>query len=369
MRILQVSSAQAIGGGEGHVADLANRLAARGHDLYAALRPNSPLIEKLSGLGNRNIVTLPLRNAFDVVSARSLARLVRDNGIEIVHAHMARDYPLASYAVKRNPNARLIITRHVLFALNRFHFVTLARARRIIAVSEAVARQLRAQKLVPPDKITVISNGVDITRFEAAREPFSREKICQRWKIPGDRLLVGTVGELKPLKGQEDFLRAAAIVARRYPNVDFVIAGEDSSPASGCRKAIEELVLKLGLENRVHLLGWLDDVAPLNCALDIFVSASRTESFGLAIAEAMASRTPVVATATEGAREIFEDGRTGLLVPIGDVEALATAVSYLLEAQTERERLGNLGHEVVGARFGLERMVDATERIYRESLR
>ncbi len=94
LKILQISSAQTLGGGERHLADLANGLAARGHEVCAALRPNSPLISELKKIPRENITTLSLRNALDAKSARDLSKMVRRYQIQIVHAHMARDYPL-----------------------------------------------------------------------------------------------------------------------------------------------------------------------------------------------------------------------------------------------------------------------------------
>ncbi len=368
MRIVQISSAQTLGGGERHLADLANALAARSHEVYAAVRPNSPLPDELSGLKREDIVTLPLRNSLDAISARKLARFVREREIEIVHAHMARDYPLAAYAVRRNPGAKLIITRHVLFPLNRLHSITLAHAARVIAVSEAVARALSAQGLAPRDRIVVVHNGIDIKRFENAKSQFDRAAFCREYKIAEDRLLIGSVGEIKSLKGHEDFLHAAAIILRGVPNAHFLIAGADTSQTREHRAALEELITQLGIENQVHLFGWLDDIAQFYCALDVFVSASRTESFGLAIVEAMACATPVVATETEGAKEIIEAQKTGLFVPVGGVEAMATAVTTLLEDGIMRQQIGECAHQVVQERFSLERMVVATEKIYRESL-
>ena len=368
LKILHISSAQTLGGGERHLVDLANALVTRGHEVFAGVRRDSPLIAQLTGMPRENIVTLPLRNALDAPSARSLARTVRKHEIEIVHAHMARDYPLASYAVRRNPGARLIITRHVLFPLNRLHTITLSQAARVIAVSEAVARELRARALMPLERIVVIPNGIDVQRFDNARSQFDRAAFCRRWKIPEDCLLVGAVGEIKRLKGHEDFVRAAAIVVRRFPNVNFLIAGTDASRTGEHRAALEHLIAKLDLAKHVHLAGWLDDVAPFYCALDVFVSASRTESFGLAIVEAMACGTAVVATETEGAKEILENGATGLLAPIGGIEALAEASISLLEDKTMRHRIGTRARQVAHERFNLERMVDATETIYRESL-
>ncbi|HEX8650533.1 MAG TPA: glycosyltransferase family 4 protein [Pyrinomonadaceae bacterium] len=369
MRILQISSARALGGGERHVADLANALAERGHEVYAALAPRSPLYEELSALPEKNLFTLRLRNALDVGSAMELARLVRKYRIEIVHAHMARDYPLAALAVERASNgAQLVITRHVLFPLHRFHRFALSRVARVIAVSEAVARAVDAQRLFPRHKISLVANGIDMKRFDATARESRREMFRRSAGIAVSRRLVGMLGEIKPLKGQEDFLRAAAIIARRFADVDFIIAGGDTSRTLQHRAHVERLIAQLDLGGRVHLTGWVKSPANLLSALDIFVSASYTESFGLAIAEAMASGTPVVATATEGAREIIEDDVTGFLVPVADAEALASAITRLLEDVEERTRISDRASHVARERFSLERMVDQTERIYREAL-
>src|SRR4029078_1694530 len=102
----------------------------------------------LKELRKGDVATLSLRNSLDAKSARDLATMVHKNDIQIVHAHMARDYPLAAYAVRRNPGAKLIVTRHVLFPLNRLHRVTLTHAARVIAVSEGVGQQLRQKHVL-----------------------------------------------------------------------------------------------------------------------------------------------------------------------------------------------------------------------------
>jgi glycosyltransferase involved in cell wall biosynthesis len=364
VRILQISSAQSLGGGERHLADLANGLAQRGHDVYAALRPKSPLREELRDVPKENLITLPLRNSLDAGSARDLARLVRQHRIEIVHAHMARDYPLAAFAVRRNPVAKLVVTRHVLFPLNRLHRITLAKSSRIIAVSQAVASQLRADEIAPAEKITVVLNGIDTRRLQKARTEFDREQFLRNWKLPDDRLLVGTVGELTPLKGHVEFVKAAARILEHHPNTHFIIAGTDSSREEKHRKELSQLIDQLGLGERITILPWLDDIAQLYCALDVFVSASHTESFGLAIVEAMATGTAVVTTATGGATEIVRPEETGLLVPIGDVKSLADAVSGSLQDETRRIRMGTAAQQQVETEFSIERMIDENEQIY-----
>ncbi len=365
MKILQISSAQTLGGGERHLADLANGLASRGHDVYAALRPSSPLVDELKNLSKGKLAGVPLKNSFDVVSARALASLVYRNQIEIVHAHMARDYPLAAYAVWQNPAARLILTRHVLFQMNRLHRVTFSKASRVIAVSRAVADQLRASGVVPAEKISVVLNGVDTQKFIEARAHFKRADFLREWKLPEEVLLVAIVGELTPLKGQAEFLYAAAQILTQYPNAHFIIAGTDNSRDGKNSRKLDLLIANLNLTSKVRIVDWLEDIAQLYCGVDVFVSASHTESFGLAIAEAMASGTAVVATETEGAKELIDPGITGLLTTVGDWEKLAKAILSLLGDKDRRGSIGNAAQRSVSERANVKRMVEETEAVYR----
>jgi glycosyltransferase involved in cell wall biosynthesis len=361
MKILQVCSARELGGGEKHLADLANALARRGHDVFAAVIPASPLRTELSSLPAQNIIELPMRNSLNIAGALKLARFVRQNDIDIVHAHMARDYPVAA-SVARRAGAHLVLTRHVLFPLSRIHKLTLRRTSRVIAVSEAVAEGLRAQKIFEPDTIVCIHNGIDVDRFGQ-----SREAVAQGRTAPDGKLRVGMIGHLALIKGQEDFIRAAAGLCSRRDDVQFIIAGEDKSRRGDNRRRLEKLIEDLGLGQHISLVGWVDDTAKLLATFDLFVSPSRSEPFGLSIVEAMAAGVPVLATSSEGAREIIDDGQSGRLVPIGDDQSLAKAMDQMLSDPKQRERLSENARRVVRQRFSLEQMVEATEQVYRET--
>lgn len=289
---------------------------------------------------------------------------MRKQKIEVVHAHMARDYSLASYAARRNRQTKFVATRHVLFQLNRLHRHTLARATRVIAVSAAVAKELRSQRILDEKLIAVVPNGIDVDRFARACVGFDRAQFLRNMGLPGDCLLVGSVGELRSLKRHDDFIRAAAKIVSTFPDTQFVLAGLDTSATGELRKQLGKLVQKLGLEDQFYFLGWLDDAERLLCALDVFVSASETESFGLAIVEAMAAGTAVVATETDGACEIIEDRKTGLLAPIGGVDRIAEGVCELLSDSKRRREMGARAQQAAKAKFSLNRMVDAIEEIY-----
>ena len=355
MRILQVCSVTTFGGGERHVADLSRCLSDLGHEVYAAAVPASPLWSELSFLNKES--TLALSRINYLKNLIGLARFVRAHGIEIVHAHAARDYHLAALAVRLASRGRLVLTRHALFPLRRINKPLLRGAGRVIAVSEAVAESLRRNGVIESSKITVVHNGIDIDRFA---RPSARD---------GDfPIMVGTVGHLAPIKGHDVFVRAAALICVRRRGVHFLVIGEDKSPQRGYRKFLEILVAQLGLSGNIMMPGWEDDIPSILSSLTLFVSAARSEPFGLSIVEAMAAGLPVVAAASEGALEIIEDGHSGKLVPVDDPDSLAEAIDDLLDDPLERARLGRNALRAARQRFSLARMASHTERVYREVL-
>jgi glycosyltransferase involved in cell wall biosynthesis len=239
--------------------------------------------------------------------------------------------------------------------MKRINKLVLSGASRVIAVSQAVAESIRQSGVVESAKVTVIHNGIDVDRFVRSS--------------PSDsRVLVGTVGHLAPIKGHDVFIRAAALVSAHRPDVHFVVIGEDKSPQMDHRRSLEKLITELGLNGVIDMAGWRDDINAALASLTVFVSAARSEPFGLAIVEAMAAGLPIIATRSEGALEILEDGSTGKLVPADDPEVLAQAINHLLDNPLECSRLGQKAQRVARDRYSLARMASDTERVYREVL-
>ena len=355
MRILQVCSVTTFGGGERHLADLSHALTDRGHEVYAAAVPDSRLWTELSFLTQSRLLALSHRNY--PKNLTSLAAFVRARGIEIVHAHAARDYHLAALAVRLAPRSRLVLTRHALFPLRQINRPLLRSAGRMIAVSQAVAESVRRSGVIESSKITVVHNGIDTDRFTQARVRDANRPV-----------LIGTVGHLAPIKGFDVFVRAAKLISAHREDIRFVITGEDKSVQMDHRRSLESLIAELGLSEIVTMPGWQDDMPAVLSSLDLFVSSARSEPFGLAIVEAMAAGLPIVATASEGALEIIEDGITGKLVPTGDPEALAGAINALLDDLLECLRLARNAQLAARERYSLARMATDTERVYREVL-
>ena len=364
MRILHISSAKTFGGGERHFVDLCRGLTERGHEIFAALRPTVEWQTRLDFVPPENILHVSLRNSFGVLSATRIAEFVREKNIEIVHAHAARDYIPASLACRMAKTAKFVLTRHVLFPLKPVHRFTLSNLSKAIAVSKPVEANLK--NIFSKEKVVLVSNGIDVEALASAGREKLREAFRFEHDITSDALLIGTVGELKVLKGQRDFILAAQIVTQKFPDARFVIVGKDNSFKQDFRCELKRLVKIFRMEERFLWLDWVEDTASLLAALDVFVSASHTESFGLAILEAMAIGSAIVATGTEGANELLQTNVSGKLVPVKEPIRLAEAIGELLNDKTMRENLGKKAQTKAREKFNLERMIIETEDVYKE---
>ena len=283
------------------------------------------------------------------------------NKIDLLHAHVARDYLAASIACRVAGRTKLVLTRHVVFPLKPFYKFALRNADAAIAVSSGVKVQL--EKIFPAKKVMLIPNGIDAVTPTAAEKQIQADNFRSFHGIPTEAPLVVTIGELLVLKGQRDLVLAANEIVKRHPECRFVIAGKDNSIDHKFRRELRRLVKVLGHEDRFLWLDWLDDISPLLYAANIFVSPSHSESFGLAILDAMAAGTPVVATATDGAKELLKG--TNALAPIKDPLALADKICEFLDEPERRKFLGHQLQAMALENYGLAAMVDATEDVYR----
>ena len=362
MRILHISSAVDFGGGEKHIVDLARELTARGHDVFLGLRPTNKWQSRVDYLADEKILHVSIRNSFGVFSAKRIADFVKENEIDIVHAHVARDYIPASIACIAAKRAKFVITRHVMFPLKPFNRFALKNLSRAIGVSPAVGDSLR--NVFPKEKIRVIPNAIEIYDVDEDEQRAKRREFRLLHSIPTDAPLVGTVGQLVPLKGQREFVLASAEIVKEIPDARFVIVGRDNSVDKKFRQELKRLAKVSEIDERILWLDWSDDLPALFAALDLYVSPSHSESFGLATLEAMAAGLPVVATRTDGSRELLQ--RKELLVPFGDPVALSRRIIQLLKDEKTRRSLAVELRQRATENYSLDNMVDRLEALYRE---
>ncbi|HMV48321.1 MAG TPA: glycosyltransferase family 4 protein [Blastocatellia bacterium] len=371
MKILQVCSAESLGGGERHVIDLTRALIERGHDLHLAVRPGSPLRDELPHAAIK-WHELSLRNALDVISARALASIIRQHNIDVMHAHVGRDYTFCGIAARmanRNGNQarslRFFITRHHFYPIksNPVYAWTLGEARALIAVSDSVREQLVDAFPKYADRVVVVPNWIDaqsnsLLGRNAAREAFG---LHRRWAV-------AVIGQLTPLKQQEMFVSAAAklIKDRHWTDADFLVIGQPGSKEEDVAYAnrLCELVNTLGLEERIRFTGFVSELPAKLPAFDVVVVPSQNEAFSLALIEAMAAGCAVIASRVGGMAEIIEHEVTGLFLDRNDDTSLLAAMSRLLTDNHLRQKMGSLAQASVTERFEREHVIDRIEKLY-----
>jgi glycosyltransferase involved in cell wall biosynthesis len=314
-----------------------------------AMEPADCHVERLGVKSLRRPATLP--------KAVRFARYLRRHHIDIVHPHFPDSLyfaapiatllgvPVVRFRVNLGYWMRPIDRRLMRF-YNRFIDATLVNCR---ACRDAVIEQENA----PPDSISIIPNGVDLSRYEGLAEESLR-----RWQSDGPRT-IGAVANLRHVKGLDIFIRAAAIVATRHPDVRFVVAGEGDQ-----RPELEALIRELGLEHRFELPGRTGDVPALLRGIDIAVLSSRSEGAPNVIMEYMAAGKPVVATDVGGVGEMVRHDEAGLLIPSESVEELARAIGSVLSRPDLAIRFAQFGRELALAEFGLETQSRRYESFY-----
>lgn len=372
MRLLWLIDSLTLGGAERLALTFAR--AARGrHDLVVcALKTigGNPIEQQLREEG-AEVVNLEARNLRDREGFRRLAALVRDRGIDVIHAHLTYA-SIWGALVARRTRVPLVATLHTLPLPRRpwtrdgvrqaiMAWLLRKRAARVVAVSRAQADAWVARGLVPRSQVAVVPNGVELAaRPRAGATTTSPGRSAGPWGE--NHLVLGTAAVLREGKGIDVLLRAVARLAGTH-DVELKIAGDGP-----LRVELAGEAERLGLGGRVEWLGYRDDVPELVATFDLFVHPALFDALPTAILEAMAAGVPVVASATGGIPEIVVEGETGLLVAPGDEEALATAIGRLVRHRTMLRELGAGGRRRAEEEFSTKRWVERLETIYREAV-
>jgi glycosyltransferase involved in cell wall biosynthesis len=359
LAVLHVNTEATWRGGEAQTLMLAQGLASRGHTNILALRRGGAL-QQAAKRGQLEVVPLPMRGEFDPASIFGLAEILRERTVDLLHYHTSHAVTLGTLATLISGRRPAVVTRRVSFSLGRNPLARLKynfRISHLIAVSDGV-RWVMVAEGISPARVSVIHSGIDLGRFDRPRD---RGRIEREFGIPESAFLLGSVGHLAQHKGHTALIEAAAIACESVPDLRVLIVGE-----GGERPTLEAAARSGPLAGRVVFTGFREDVPDLMASLDALVLTSFSgEGSPAVVKEAMACGVPVVASDLDGVREIVEDGRDGVLVPVGDPVALASAIDSLVGDPARREALARAGRARV-REFSSDRMVERTLEIYRQ---
>lgn len=307
----------------------------------------------------------PIKNAQAVADIR---KIILQGNYDIVHTHSSVAGIVGRFAARI---ARAgVIVHHVhgwglqegMSTGKRMLYLSLEKvcARftdRLIVVSQPDIQKGKDYSICGEDKFALIYNGIELEKF---RRPFADQKTRAELGLCTDCKLVGMIGRLDHQKNPLDFIRAAALVTERYSNVQFLIVGDGS-----LRPECERLINQLNLENKVHLLGYRNDVAKILSTLTMTVLSSLWEGLPIAFLESMSAGKPIVANNVDGAGDVVIDGETGFLVPPHQPSKMAERILYLLNNESLCIEMGHVAQKR-SRYFSVQRMAEQVEHLYKE---
>ena len=368
--ILQVLPRLVVGGAERGTVDVAAAIQAAGGIALVASE-GGPMVRELERCRAKHF-KLPLagKNPWEMWrNAGRLARLIRKNNVDIIHARSRAPAWSALWAARRT-GIPFVTTYHDTYSAKsawkkRYNSV-MAKGDRVIAISEFVADHVRAAYGVGEDTLRVIPRGIDPARFDPARIPAERKiKLIHDWNLPDDKPIILMPARLSRKKGHLVLVEALAQLKRT--DICCVMVGDDDRETS-YRRDLLSLIHERDLDSVVRLLPQTDDIAVAYSLAAVVVAPSvKPEGFGRVPVEAQAMGRPVIASDIGGFRETIVDGVTGLLVPPGDAASLATALASALGLSIDhRESLAAEASAHIEARFTRAHMCAATLDVYRE---
>jgi glycosyltransferase involved in cell wall biosynthesis len=324
--------------------DMRVRLAGVPHVVSTFLPLGKPA-DRLAGKGK---LAKALAYAPSLVSLVKAAAFVRKHRIQIVHAtDRPRDASYVSLLGYLSGATSVVHMHAHPVGLSRPTMWGMRNAGEVFAVSESVRRNLIAMGL-NGDKIQTVHNAVDTDYFDPDKPLEARASIRAQFGIPDSAPLVGIAARMNPWKGHYELIGAASLLRDTFPDLHVMILGAN---VPEMRADFERKAAEGGVADRVHFGGFQSDVRPFLHEFDLFVHPSYGEPFGLSIVEAMAMRKPVVECGTGGVPEIITHGKDGWLVEERSSQAVADAITTLLDNRDLCRKIGASARQTVRERF------------------
>lgn len=297
-----------------------------------------------------------------------LAALIRHTGADLVHCNEIYPNPYAIRAcaslARDGAACRVPVVTHMRLSVTArmIRNYDLHLADRIVVPSVQAGRDFDLW----PDKdrrVTVIHNGVDLQEFQRRR---SRAEARRTIGIPGDGPLLGVIGQVGPRKAGDVVIEAMKLVARRFPEARLLFIGNPHRGQEDFERNLRRASTAPALAGRVYFFPFSLQILPYYEALDINLLVSRDEGFGRTIIEAGALGVPSIGSRVGGIPELIEDGRTGLLVQVEDVEGLAAAIGRLLDSPAELKEMGESAFRHAAQHFSIRSHAEAIMALYDE---
>jgi glycosyltransferase involved in cell wall biosynthesis len=365
LRVVAVCFSPTVGGLELATLRRASELQQHGYQATAVLPDAPELIDHARRLGLTVDVITPSLPYLDPFAAWKLRQVIRRTGADLLLVARTRDLSTALLAAP--DNVAVVLYQQMQSGLRKrdlFHDWVFRRLDGCIAITQHTGDQIVDCTALDAAKVSVIPYGVDTRRF--APDAVDRSAARRQFDVPEDAFVVGIIGNFNVTKGQREFIEAMGMAAKMEPalaaSLQALVIGQSPSNDPAYIRELHALRDSLPIADRIHLHPFQTDPRLGFAALDLFVLASYAETFGMVVQEALAMGTAVIATGSEGVREIVSDGETGIIIPARNPEAIAEAVVRLFRDPGLRHRLATRGRAFACEAYDDERQRTAFER-------
>lgn len=314
-----------------------------------------------------------VRNYFDAGLFRQLRHLIDHDGVNLVHCHQTSLLGSVVPALMSRRHVALVVSRHILNSHNKrdpIHALIYRRLDYMLVLSQTMRRNLASTFPIPEKKLRIVNLSIDLDRFNP--NTVDRQQMREEWGIPAESFLVGLVGRIDPMKGQDLMIKALAQVRKTYPDVLGVMVGNETPGLEGrYLKELQESIRQLHLEDSILVQPAKKEVPQVMAALDLFVMPSWSEAFGLVAIEAMAMGVPCV-LGRGGSAEEMAAASGAELVRAQDAYDLARKIIQLRNNARIREEMKVLGRAYVlenhAKNVRLQKTLDVYARCYRRRI-
>lgn len=358
--VLQLIESGGPGGAETVVLELCKGLDNKNFYPVVGLLHDGWLNQQLRKNGVETII-INNKYSYDPFCLWKLVNIIRKRRVDIIHSHefMMNVYGTAAALLTRRPNIATIHGKSYYWEKWRRRFacqIIAHFATKIVAVSENLKEFIASKTGMDRNNISVIYNGIDTAKFSGEASHHGVNSESQPEKSP----IIGTIGNLYPVKGHIYLIKAASKVVQEFPHATFLIIGKTTKYLD----MLKNEVLRLSIGENIKFLGFQENIPQLLRVMDIFVLPSIHETFSISTIEAMAASKPVVATRCGGPEEIIVDGMTGFLVPPMDPESLSEKILILLKNKQLAEKIGGAARKQVEERFAVAAMIQKYQKLY-----
>ncbi len=364
--ILHIIDTTGPGGAETVFIDLATRLPKNKYRAVVVIRGKGWVYDELCRHGVVPIL-LDAKGSFNFSYLAGLRKIIREESVDLIQSHLlgANVYCSLAGLLTSKP---VVATFHGVVDIGekerlkglKFAAINVG-ASRIVAVTDSLLEDIVSRTSLQKNKATVIYNGIDIAAYIRPKSKALRKK----YGWADDDYIIGSLGNVRPAKGYDILLQAAALLRSRPRSYRFVIAGQGKGALYENLLVLRE---KLGLEDSVYFLGFIDDAADFLANVDMFLSSSISEGLPLSAIQAMVAALPMVATRCGGYVGLINDGENGVLVEVGAPSAIVEAIEKIVSDKALQNKLATNAKTYATATYDIQIMLAGYADVYDQLL-